>query len=82
MPQDHVEGLLVPWESAFQAIQIWSVADVSLVNFDKEVVVFQIAEPIDPPDFDLLTEFAIVWHLNEKCSAFLYFFEILYYSVY
>lgn len=80
--QYHVERLLVPGKSAFQPVQIWSVADIGLVNFDKEVMIFKIAEPIDPPDFDLLTEFAIVWHFEWEMLDFFIFFQILYYSLY
>ena len=62
MPEDHIEGLVVPGESIFESIQIGGVPNVGLVDFDEEVVVFEVAEPVDPADFDLLAEFAIVRH--------------------
>jgi hypothetical protein len=58
--QNHIERLIVPWEPASKSIKIGAVPDVGLLDFNQEVVVFEVAEPIDPPNFDLLAEFAIV----------------------
>lgn len=60
MPEDHVERLVVLGEPAFKSIQVRVVPDIGLLDFEEEVVVFEVAEPVDPPDFNLLAEFAIV----------------------
>lgn len=62
MPQYHVESLFVSLNSTFETVKIGAIANVGLVYLDQEVVIFKITEPVYPPDFDLLTEFAIVWH--------------------
>lgn len=63
MSQDHVESLFVSLNSTFETVKIGAIANVGLVYLDQEVVIFKVAEPVYPPDFDLLTEFAIVWHV-------------------
>ena len=60
MSQDHVKSLFIPGESAFESIEIGTIPDIGLINFDEVVMVLKIAEPIDPSNFNLLTEFAIV----------------------
>jgi len=46
--------------SVFESIEIGAVSNVRLIDFDKEIVILKVTEPIDPSDLDLLTEFAIV----------------------
>lgn len=60
MPEDHVECLIISLDSVSDPVEIRTVPDVGLIDFDEEVMIFEIAKPVDPPDLDLFTEFTIV----------------------
>ncbi len=50
-----------------------------MVDFDEEVMVFEVAEPVDPADFDLLAELAIVRHfLDGMKNLFYIFFKFIF----
>jgi hypothetical protein len=44
-----VAGVLVVVEHLLEAVEVEAVADVLLVDLAEELVVFQTAEPADPP---------------------------------
>lgn len=60
MSEDHVEGLVVSRELVFKSVEIRTVPDVGLLDFNQEVVVLEGTKPVDPSYLDLLAEFAIV----------------------
>ena len=43
-----MDGLLIMIEHLLEAVKIEAVADILLVDFAEELVVFQTAEPTDP----------------------------------
>ena len=45
-----IKRVLVMIEHLFDAIEIEIIADVLLVDFAEELVVFEVAEPADPAD--------------------------------
>ena len=52
--EDHFECIAVSGEHFFETVEVEVVPDVVDIDFAKEHMVFQVAEPLDPPSFGVI----------------------------